>query len=91
VTQLEFARTLARVMRRPALIPTPAFALRIVLGREMADELLLASQRVVPRRLLASGYTFRFPSLEPALRHVLAPVRGGSSRPSGLTPRESGV
>jgi len=88
VTQLEFARTLGRVMRRPALLPAPPFALRLVLGREMADELLLASQRVLPRRLLASGYVFRLPALEPALRRVLARVRHGSS---GLTPRESGV
>ena len=71
VTGREFARTLGRVMRRPALVPAPAFALRIVLGREMADELLLSSQRVEPRRLLATGYGFRFPDLEPALRHVL--------------------
>jgi NAD dependent epimerase/dehydratase family enzyme len=47
-------------------------ALRLVLGREMADELLLSSQRVEPRRLLETGYAFRFPDLEPALRHVLA-------------------
>jgi len=77
VSQLEFARTLARVLRRPALLPAPAFALRLALGREMADELLLASQRVAPRRLLASGYSFRFPALEPALRSVLARARGG--------------
>lgn len=72
VTQREFARTLARVLRRPALLPAPPVALRLVLGREMADELLLSSQRVEPRRLLETGYAFRFPDLEPALRHVLA-------------------
>ena len=72
VTQREFARTLGRVLGRPALLPAPPMALRLVLGREMADELLLASQRVEPRRLLATGYAFRFPELEPALRHVLA-------------------
>jgi len=72
VTQREFARTLGRVLGRPALLPAPPMALRLVLGREMADELLLASQRVEPRRLLATGYAFRFPDLEPALRHVLA-------------------
>jgi uncharacterized protein (TIGR01777 family) len=71
VTQLEFARTLGRVLERPAWVPAPRFAVRLALGREMADELLLASQRVVPRRLEASGYAFRFPALEPALRHVL--------------------
>jgi len=71
VRQREFARTLARVMRRPAFLPAPPVALRLVLGREMADELLLSSQRVEPRRLLETGYAFRFPDLEPALRHVL--------------------
>jgi hypothetical protein len=80
VTQLEFARTLARVMRRPALVPTPAFALRLALGREMADELLLASQRVQPRRLLATGYAFRFPALEPALRAALGRAGRGGER-----------
>jgi uncharacterized protein (TIGR01777 family) len=71
VTGREFARVLGRVMKRPALLRAPAFALRLVLGREMADELLLASQRAEPRRLLATGFAFRFPALEPALRHVL--------------------
>ena len=49
----------------------PQAALRLVLGREMADELLLASQRVEPLRLLETGFGFRDPALEPALRHVL--------------------
>ncbi len=70
VTNQEFTRTLARVLRRPALFPLPAFVARLVLG-EMADELLLASARLEPAQLLASGYTFRFPELEPALRHFL--------------------
>jgi len=71
VRQREFARALARVLARPGWVPTPAIALRLVLGREMADELLLSSQRVEPRRLRETGYGFRFPALEPALRHVL--------------------
>jgi uncharacterized protein (TIGR01777 family) len=71
VRQLEFARTLARVLQRPAWVPAPRFALRLVLGREMANELLLASQRADPVRLRETGFTFHFPSLEPALRHVL--------------------
>jgi uncharacterized protein (TIGR01777 family) len=70
--QAEFARVLGRVLNRPAWLPAPRLALRLVLGRDMADELLLASQRVDPVRLRETGYTFRFPSLEPALRHVLA-------------------
>jgi uncharacterized protein len=70
--QAEFARVLGRVLNRPVWLPAPRLALRLVLGRDMADELLLASQRVDPVRLRETGYTFRFPSLEPALRHVLA-------------------
>jgi len=49
----------------------PAFGVRLMFG-EMADEMLLASQRLAPARLLASGYRFRWPGLEPALRHLLA-------------------
>lgn len=69
-TNAEFARILARVLSRPAIFPTPAFAIRLAFG-EMADALLLTSQRVVPRRLQASGYRFRYPELEGALRHLL--------------------
>ena len=72
VRQRDFARALARVLERAAWVPTPALALRLALGREMADELLLASQRVEPGRLVETGYAFRFPALEHALRHVLA-------------------
>ena len=70
VTNREFAKTLGRVLGRPAVLPAPAFAVRLVLG-EMADELLLASARVAPERLLLSGYAFRHPELEGALRHLL--------------------
>lgn len=70
VRQRELARTLGRVLGRPALVPLPGLAARVALG-EMADALLLASQRVAPQRLLASGYAFRHPELEPALRHLL--------------------
>ncbi len=70
VTNREFAKTLGRVLGRPAVLPVPAFAVRLVLG-EMADELLLASARVEPDRLLLSGYAFRYPELEGALRHLL--------------------
>ncbi len=71
VTNREFTRTLGRVLRRPTIFPLPAFAARLAFG-EMADALLLSSQRVEPARLAASGYAFRFPELEAALRHVLA-------------------
>ena len=67
VTNADFTRTLGRVLGRPTLIPLPAFAARLALG-EMADELLLVSQRVMPARLLASGFAFRRPTLEDALR-----------------------
>jgi uncharacterized protein (TIGR01777 family) len=71
VTNEDFTRTLARVVSRPALFALPAFAARLALG-EMADELLLASTRVIPAALVRSGFRFRFSELEPALRHVLA-------------------
>ncbi len=71
VTNREFTRILAGVMHRPALIPAPAFALRLVLG-EMADGLLLASQRAQPARLLQGGFEFLHPTLEGALRDALA-------------------
>jgi uncharacterized protein (TIGR01777 family) len=70
VTNREFTTTLARVLRRPALFPVPAFALRLLFG-EMADELLLTGVRVVPGRLLQTGYRFRHDTLVRALRHVL--------------------
>jgi uncharacterized protein (TIGR01777 family) len=70
VTNAELTATLARVLRRPAVLPAPVFALRLILG-EMAESLVFSSARVVPERLVASGYEFRFTELEPALRHVL--------------------
>ena len=70
VTNAELTATLARVLRRPAIVPVPAFALRLAFG-EMGEATLLASQRIRPRRLLESGYRFRFPTLESALRHEL--------------------
>ena len=69
VRQRDYARTLGRVLRRPAFLPAPAFAVRLVLG-EFAGE-VLNGQRAVPQRLTGSGYAFRFPELESALRHVL--------------------
>jgi uncharacterized protein (TIGR01777 family) len=69
-TSREFATTLGRVLRRPAVLPAPAPALRLLFG-EMADTALLGSQRASASRLLAAGYSFRHPRLELALRHVL--------------------
>lgn len=70
VRNAQFSSTLARVLHRPAIFPTPAFALRLALG-EMADALLLSSQRVYPEKLLSLGYRFLYPDLESALRAVL--------------------
>lgn len=70
VSNVEFTRTLGRVLSRPAIVPMPAFAARLAFG-EMADALLLASQRVIPARLQATGYRFRHAELEGALRHLL--------------------
>lgn len=70
VTNSEFTTTLGRVLKRPTVLPAPAFALRAVLG-EVADALLLASIRVQPSRLLKAGFNFAYPTLEGCLRHVL--------------------
>jgi uncharacterized protein (TIGR01777 family) len=69
VRQKEFAQVLGRVLRRPAFLPTPAFALKIALG-EFADG-ILASQRALPRRAQEMGYRFQFEELEGALREIL--------------------
>ncbi len=79
VTNREFTKMLGRMLRRPTVIPAPAFALRLLLG-PMADEVLLASACVVPAKLLASGYAFRYPQLEDALQHALV-VKGGVTNP----------
>jgi uncharacterized protein (TIGR01777 family) len=70
VTNLQFTRTLGRVLSRPTIFPMPAFAARLALG-EMADPLLLASARVEPAKLAASRFVFKHKDLEPALRHLL--------------------
>lgn len=71
VTNAEFTRTLAAVLRRPALLPMPAFAVRAAFG-EMGERLLLEGARVLPRRLQEAGYHFSDPILETALRNELA-------------------
>jgi uncharacterized protein (TIGR01777 family) len=70
VKNVEFTKTLGRVLKRPTVFPVPAFGARLAFG-EMADALLLSSTRVVPQGLLAAGYQFRQPELEGALRHLL--------------------
>jgi len=72
VRQGEFARTLGRVLHRPAILPTPALALRLVLGE--FGKISLFSQRARPAKLEAAGFDFRFPELEPALRQILTPA-----------------
>ena len=69
----DFTKALGRALRRPAFLPAPGFAMRLAFG-EMADALLLSGQRVVPKRLLAGGFAFGYPDLEPALNELL----GGS-------------
>jgi uncharacterized protein (TIGR01777 family) len=70
VTNLQFTKTMGRVLKRPTIFPVPAFAIRLAFG-EMGDAALLASTRVEPARLKESGYTFKHPELESALRQLL--------------------
>jgi uncharacterized protein len=69
-TNLELTKALGEVLRRPTLVPIPAFAIRMLYG-EMGETLATVSQRVVPRRLLDSGFTFTHPTLRDALRAAL--------------------
>ena len=70
VTNAEFTKTLGRVLSRPTLFPVPAFGARLAFG-ELADALLLSSQKVEPGVLQDKGFLFSWPTLEPALRHLL--------------------
>lgn len=70
VTNSEFTKTLGRVLRRPTILPMPAIAARLVFG-EMADELLLSSALVIPKRLAEAGFDFQYSDLESSLRHIL--------------------
>lgn len=67
----DFSSTLGYVLKRPAFVPMPAFVLKLLLG-EMAQELLLAGQRVMPKKILDAGYNFQYAELENALREVLS-------------------
>jgi uncharacterized protein (TIGR01777 family) len=69
-TNREFTKALGKALSRPTIVPMPAFAARLAFG-EMGDALLLASANVKPAKLQESGYAFKFPELEPALRHLL--------------------
>ena len=74
-----YTATLGRVLRRPARFPVPSLGPRLLLGEQGAREFALAGQRVVPERLGAVGHTFRHPTLEACLRHLL-----GRAGPEGL-------
>ena len=71
VTNTEFSHALGRVLKRPSLLPAPAFALRIALG-EMADALLLSGQRALPVRATDLGFSFRYSNIDEALASILA-------------------
>lgn len=71
VQNVEFTRVAGKVLRRPTLATVPQAALRLALGTEMANELILSSHRVVPERLQKQGFQFRWPDLEAGLRYVL--------------------
>ncbi len=83
VTDATFARALATALHRPAALHVPAFALRLALGTELADEMLLAGQRAVPDVLISHGFTFAHPEIGGAL-HAMLPTarRVGRPRPS---------
>jgi hypothetical protein len=70
VQNAEFTAVLAGVLHRPAVFPAPAFALRLALG-QMADALLLSSQRVQPEKLAKLSYKFRYETLQSALQAIL--------------------
>ena len=71
VTNAAFSKTLGRVLRRPAVLPLPRTAARLLLGKDQTDEMLLVGARVLPAKLAQAGYTFRHPTLEEAFRSLL--------------------
>ncbi len=70
VTNKAFSKALGVALNRPAIIPMPAFVLKLMMG-EMAEELLLSGQRVVPAKLTQSGFEFKYPQLDDALRDII--------------------
>ena len=71
VTQAEFTKTLARVLKRPSFVPVPSFGPKLLLGSELADALLFTGQKVLPTVLERDGFRFAHADLETALRHLL--------------------
>jgi uncharacterized protein len=70
-TSAGLAKAIGKALHRPALVPVPRFALSLVVGRQMTEEMVLASQRAVPEKLLASGYRFRHPDIAAAMHDLL--------------------
>ena len=81
VRQRNFARSLGRVLHRPVLLPMPAFVLRLIMG-EMAEEILLTGQKVLPEKARSAGYRFAFPCLDAALVDILGHSEKSRRRPS---------
>lgn len=71
VTNGELTKSLGKVLYRPTVLPAPAFVLRLLLGKEMANDFLLSSTRASPVQLLNAGYRFKYPELEQALKHSI--------------------
>jgi uncharacterized protein len=71
VRQRDFAKTLGKVLHRPAVLPIPAFAPKLLLGAELVDNVLVTGQKVIPTVLLATGYSFQHETLDTALVSVL--------------------
>jgi NAD dependent epimerase/dehydratase family enzyme len=72
VTNADFARALGRAMHRPAFMPAPGFALKMLLG-EMAEGLLLSGQRAVPAKATRLGFQFKYPTVDAALEAIFQP------------------
>lgn len=70
-TSAGLAKAIGKALHRPAVVPVPRFALSLVVGRQMTEEMVLASQRAVPEKLLASGYRFRHPDIATAMHDLL--------------------
>ncbi len=71
VINKEFSRILGKVLKRPVILPMPAFLLKLMMG-EMAEELLLSGQRIIPKKMMQAGFKFRFVNLEDALQDILS-------------------
>ena len=68
----DFAKYLGKALNRPSVMPAPAFALRLLLGKERAEDLLLSGLRIVPEKLLEAGFRFKYPGIEDALGDIYA-------------------